>query len=322
MTLTMVCTIVFHANNRREEIILNKVNEIYFESTFKNISDKGTLTLPRKVKFFDKNNVRDVFRKGDALTVLFGYNNDFVEEFSGYVSKVSADLPIQIDFEDEMYKVKRLPVNFSSPNITLEALFKEVVPGYELDILEDVALGPVVLEDTQVGSVLEKLQQDFGLYTYMVGKKVVCGKYYADDSQEEAIIFNLERDCVSTALNYKAKEDVLIRIRAVSTFNNGEKLEIDGIGDADGNERKLIFFNITLKAELERLARSEYEKYKVDKMEGYFTAFGIPSVRHGLKCQLISELYKDREGVYYIEGVKKTFGIGGIRQEVQLGNKV
>jgi len=45
-------------------------------------------------------------------------------------------------------------------------------------------------------------------------------------------------------------------------------------------------------------------------------------VRHGLKCVLDSSLYTDRKGTYYIEAVKKTFDINGIRQEISVGEKV
>lgn len=321
MTVTQTCKIIFHKNDRREEIIIYKVTAIEYESSFKEMTDRGSLTLPRNIPYFDKNNIRDVFRSGDALTIYFGYDGNNFKEFEGYISMVSADIPIVLQFEDEMYKIRKLPVNFSSKSTTLENLLKTIIPGYEIDVLEGVNLGMVRLAKTQVGPVLEKLKSDWGLYTYMQGKKVVCGKYYADDSKEAAVNFHLEKNCVSTALNYKNKEDILLKIKVVSTLKNGKKIEVDNIGDSDGNERQLTFYNIEVKAELERLGKLEYQKYKVDRFDGSLTAFGIPVVRHGLKCKLTSALYKDREGIYFIEKVAKTFSINGIRQEVTLGDK-
>ena len=322
MTLAQTCKVVFHKNERREEIVLTRVTEIEFESTWKEPTSRGSLTLPRNVKFFNKNKVRDTFRRGDAITIYFGYDGNNVKEFEGYVTEVSADIPILIKFEDEMFKVKTIPVNFSSANVTLENLFKTLLPNYELDILEGVNLGAVRMANTQIGPVIEKLKSDWGLYTYMRGKTVVCGKYYADDTNRNKVKFHLERNCVSTSLNYKNKEDVQIKIKVVSTLANGTKLEVDNIGDKDGNERQLTFYNITVKAELERLGKLEYQKYKVDRFDGSFVAFGIPSVRHGLKCELFSALYEDREGIYYIEKIQKSFSDSGIRQTITLGDKV
>lgn len=321
MTLAMTCKIEFPSNARRDAIVMHQVSELEFESSFKEMTDRGSLTLPRKVKFFDRYKVKEMFRRGDTLRIWFGYDGNNVLEFEGYVTEVSADMPIIIKFEDEMHNIKRMAVNFSAANVTLEQLLKAIIPGYDIDALEGVQLGGVRLPNTTVGPVLTKLQSDWGIYTYMKGKQVVSGKYYADDSDTETVAFHLERNCVSTALNYRNKEDVMLRIKCVSTLANGQKLEVDGIGDADGNERVLTFYNVTLKAELKRLGLIEYEKYKQDRYDGSFTAFGIPSVRHGMKCQITSELYGERNGVYYIEKVVKSFGGGGIRQEITLGDK-
>jgi hypothetical protein len=318
----MTCKIVFHKNERRTDIILNRATEIEIESTWKEMTDRGSLTLPRNVRYFDKYNVREVFRKGDAVTIYFGYDGNNEKEFEGYIAEVSADIPIVIKFEDEMFNVRKIPVNFSSANIGLKELLQKIIPGYEIDALEGVQLGAVRLSKTGIGAVLEKLQSDWGLYTYMRGKTVVCGKYYVDESEYDAISFNLERNCVSTALNYKKKEDVSLKIRVVSTLSNGQKIEVDNIGDKDGNERQLTFYNIEIRAELERLGKLEYEKYKVDKFEGSFAAFGIPTLRHGLKVSIKSNLYNDRNGNYYIEKVVKKFSSSGIRQDITLGDKV
>jgi len=322
MIYALTCNIVFKANDRRGDIVITRCTEILVESTWKERTTRATLVLPRNVRFFDKHKVGEVFRRGDGVQIYFGYNgyNDFV--FEGYISSVSADIPITIEFEDEMFKVGKLPVNFSSGNVSLDKLLATIAPGYEVDALEGVQLGAVRLAKTQVGPVLEKLQSDWGLYTYMRDKKIVCGKYYAGDTNIPIPVFHLERNCVSTALNYKKREDISLKIKAVSTLRNGTKIEVTDIGDREGNERTLTFYNITLKAELTRLAKLEYEKYKVDRFDGSFTTFGIPPVKHGMKVSIESTLYGDRNGIYYVEKVVKRFGSGGIRQEITLGDKV
>jgi hypothetical protein len=322
MTLAMVCRIVFHKNDRRDEIILNKVTEIEFESTFKETTSRGSLIMPRNVGYFNKHKVRDVFRKGDALTIYMGYDRKLIQEFTGYITEVAADIPITIKFEDEMFRIRQLPVNLSSPSITLEKLLKTIIPGYEVDVLEQVELGSVRLSQTQVGPVLDKIKSEWGFYTYVVGKKVICGKYYADDTKDAPVYFHLEKNCVSTSLNYKRADDIRIKFFYSSTIGKGQKISVE-VGDKDFDvEVKAAFNYIKLKEELQKLAERDYRKAKVDRFDGSFTAFGIPSVRHGLKCVLDSSLYEDRTGHYFIEGVKKSFSSGGYRQEITLGEKV
>lgn len=324
MTLPMNCQIVFAKNDRRSGIVLTQATEIIVDSSWKLLTSTAEIVIPRKVKFFDKNNVREVFRRGDFVTISFGYKGNNVEEFRGYITEVSADIPIRIKLQDEMWKLKQVPVNFSSPNINLKDLLTSIAPGYKIDALEGVQIGSVRFPKTTVAEVLEKLQQEpWKLDTYFKninGSPVlVCGKYYADDSDVAKVNFNLERNCVSSSLNYVRKDDLQILIKGVSTLSNGTKIEVD-FGDKEGQTRQLTHYNKT-KSELEILVKLDFEKCKQDRVDGSFTAFGIPSVKHGQKADLTSFLYDDRDGIYYIEGVQKTFNREGIRQIIKLDQK-
>lgn len=324
MTLAMNCHIVFAKTDHREEIILTQVTEITIESSWSLLTATAEITLPRKIKFFDKNKVRDIFRRGDFVTIAFGYNGINKEEFRGYITEVAADIPIKIKLQDEMWKLKQIPVNFSSPNISLKDLLTTICPGYKIDALEGVQIGSVRFPKTTVSAVLDKLNgEPWKLKAYVKTideiPVLVCGKEYSDDSNIEKEYFHLEKNCVSSSLNYVRKEDLLILIKGVSTLVNGSKIEAE-FGDKNGEQRQLTHYNKT-KQELEVLVKLDYEKYKQDKFDGSFTAFGIPSVKHGMKANLTSDLYDDRNGVYYIEGVTKSFGRAGIRQEIKLDAK-
>lgn len=316
----MTAKVVFAKTRGRKEIVLHQVNEVRVVSTFKEMTGLADITLPRKVRFFDKNNVKDVFRPGDPVVVSLGYDGQLKQEFSGYVASVSADIPILIRCQDEMWKVKRLPVNFSAASTTLEKLLKTICPGYAVDALEGVALGGVRFARTTVGQVLEKLRQDFGLFAYMDGKKLVCGKYYSRQTAQPSLTFNLERNVANNGLTYRNKEDIIVKIKAVSMMRNGRKIEAE-IGEEGGDRLDLTYYNIEVKAELERMVKADYEKRKQDGFDGSITGFGAPTAFHGWKAKLTSVLYPDRNGTYFIEGVEKVFGEGGFRQNIKLGEK-
>ncbi|WKW46723.1 hypothetical protein P3875_01230 [Myroides sp. JBRI-B21084] len=319
----MCCKIVISKNDQRKtEKVLYKVNEIEFRKSFKEFISKGSFTIPKNNLFRSKANLDDWFQVGDAIAIYWGYNGILKEEFTGYITRVNYDIPINIEFEDEMFKIKKLPVNFSSKNTSLENLLKSIIPNYEINVLEGVNLGSVRYANTTVGAVLDKLNSsDLNLKTWVDGKTVFCGKYYSAMTESPIIPFHLERNCVSTSLNYRRKEDIKVKIKAISTLYNGKKITVENIGDKDGNEVNLGFYNITAVAELKELAQKEYERFKQDRFDGSFTTFGTPTVKHGMKVQLDSSLLDGRNGIYYVEGVSKTFNINGIRQEITLGNK-
>lgn len=323
----MVCRITFPETESRPELVLRNINGVHIESGWKRLTDTAELVLPRKAIYLEQGKTRvnfyeikQYFKKGDPVIIELGYNGNYVQEFAGYITHVSADIPVKIKMEDEMYRVKKLPVNISFPKTSLKNLIQKIAPGYEIDVLE-IQLGALKFAKTTAAKVLEYLKDEYSLYSYFDGKKLLVGKVYADDSDLAPVDLDLEKNVVNNNLNYKNKDDVLIRINAVSTLSSGSKIEVT-IGDENGEERQLTYYNITLKAELTKLANEDFKKYKVDGFTGAITAFGIPFFKHGMKANLNSDLYPDRKGLYYIEETIVDWSESGYRRKGQLGEKV
>lgn len=322
MTLAMNARITFPEFNGRREIILDKVSSVEIESSFKLLTDRAVIKLPRNVKLFDKTKVREVFRRSAPVIIELGYNGEYVKEFEGYITQVSASIPIEITCEDEMYKLKQLPVNISFKTVTLKKLLETIAPNYSIDALEGAVLGGIRFPNTNAAAVLDKLSKDpYNLYSYMKEKQLVCGKYYSDDSEEETVNFHLERSTVSNELNYKNAEDIILKIKGVSVLSNGSKVTAE-TGEDGGDEYQLTYYNIEDKAEVQKMVEKDYETKKRGGLDGSFTSFGVPSVRHGLKVNLTSSLYPERTGTYYVESVKKNFSKSKYRQDITLGGAV
>lgn len=321
MVLIMCAELVFPQIRDRAEITIRRPSEVKIQTSWKELTDRCEIMLPRNVRDFNKQSVKQVFRTGDPVIVKLGYNGQLIKEFSGYVIQVSADIPIVIKCEDEMWKLKQLPVNFSAKSTTLDGLLKSVCPGYSIDAMEGVQLGTIRLTKTTVAKVLEKLKEKFGLYAYMKEKQLVVGKYYADDTTVKPVKFNLEKNVVDNNLQYRSREEIMLEIKGTSKLVKGKKLEYV-MGTPGGDRLELSYYNIKVMADLIKLVKADYDKRMADGFDGSFTAFGIPSVRHGWKVDLTSTLYPDRVGMYYIEGVEKTFGSNGYRQAIKLGDKV
>ena len=299
---------------------IRKVNSIRIAESFKDISSKAEIVLPKNVKLFQNNAIRDVFKRGHRVTIDYGYDNRFKREFEGYITSVSADVPIMIKCEDEMWKIKQIPVNFSASKTTLLQLLTTICPGYQIDCLEGVELGSIRLSKTTVAAVLDKLNSDFGLWTYMKGKTIVCGKYYSDDSAIPPVRFNLDR-VASNSLQYRIADELPVKVKGTSIRAKGEKLEFE-FGEDGGDIMNLSYYNIPTKEALEKLVNQDYQRRKVDGFSGSFTAFGIPTIDHGFKADISSILYPERSGQYYVDSLVKEYSTAGIRRAITLGRKV
>jgi len=321
MYLAMVAKIVFPKTEHREELVINQPESVKIESGWEMLTDKATITMARNVHVFDKNRVRDLFKREDKVIIHLGYNGVLIKEFEGVITKVTADTPVVIECEDIMYLLKKHPVNISLKSANLTTLIEKIVPeGFKTEVF-DVDLGTKRFPKTTVSKVLEKLQEDYNLYSYIKnGDTLVVGKIYSDDTEVETFDFNI--NVVSNGLKYKRKEDIQIEVEAISTLKSGGKIEVK-IGDENGEKRQLSYYNITDKEKLKELAEIDYAKYKIDGFEGNIVTWGIPSVQHGWKALVVSKQYPDRSGTYYIKRVTKIFDSSPkYRQTIELDKRV
>lgn len=328
MTYAMATKITFPAFNGRRELVIRKVSEVHTSTTYKQLVQTGEIVLPRNIKFFDndtqlnKSDIRKIFRAGDPVIIEMGYGTDenLVKEFEGYVGYISADVPIKIKLEDEMWNLKKIKVNYSSANVTLSKLLADICPNYKIDALEGVSLGAVRFANTTVHKVLEKLTQDpWHLYSYFDGKTLVSGKYYSDDTSLQPASFVLEK-MPENNLVYKSNE-VPLKITGKSILPDGKKLEAS-VGEDGGDIMTLSYYNIPTVKELETKIQIDYDRRKAGGYSGSFSSYGRPSVKPGMKADITSNRYPDRSGLFYIEAVNKDFVAPKYRQVIKLGGKV
>ena len=320
--LIMNAKVVFKATESHPEFYIRRISEVEIESSWKMICSTAQVVLPRNIKDFNQNKVKDWFKRGDKVEIYlcYGLDEDLILEFSGYITQVSADYPITIKLEDEMWRLKQIPVNFSSKNEKLKSFVQKYVTDYPILIDAEAPLGAVNIKNKTLGEVFKKFQEDLSLYPFIRNGKLVVAKPYSDVS-DKIPVFDLERNCVSNDLNYLSKEERTVKVVAESVQNfakTKKKLKFE-LGDPDPKTTINKTLSVTTLNDLQAEVRRIYDLYKKEGFDGSFTTFGTPSVQHGQKVKITSSLYNDREGIYYIDSIKKKFSRDGYRQEIELG---
>lgn len=298
------------------DLVFRVVNQVSIKSSWKELIDRCTITLPKNIRLQGKD-LRNFIKAGQKVTVKLGYDGDLKTEFEGFVASFKTDIPFQVICEDAVWQLKQIPINKTYRTVKLASLLSDMLPnGFEFNCL-DSELGPVRIDRQTVTGVLRDLRDKRAISSFMRGGKLEAGYPYPLSPPKR--IYHNQKNLVSTDLEYKTKDQVRIRVKAVSIQPDNKKLEVE-IGDPEGALRTLHFFNLG-ETELKETAKREAEKLRYEGYRGSITAFGVPFISHGDIAVLQDGERPERNGEYYVDSVETTFGMQGFRRKIQLGPK-
>jgi len=299
------------------KFVFDFANEVTIQTSWKRLTDTATITLPRKLKWQDKF-IKDEVKKGDEVEIKLGYDFNLVTEFSGFVTQVRNGVPVQIQCEDAMWKLKQTNVTKSWRSVRLPQMLKEILPaGTKLNAL-DADLGPFRISKVSVAKVLEELRRQYGFCSFFRDGVLVVGFPYSQvTATRGAYVF--EENIKDDRLEYRKNDDVKIKVRAVSMLPGGGSIEQE-IGDADGELHSLHFYNLST-AQLKESAKQESARLRYEGFRGGFEAFGDPFIRHSDISDLSSSEYPERNGAYLVDETRVSWGLQGYQRELKLGPK-
>jgi len=314
-TYALYGEIKFPAYEGRQAFRIRRFSECKIESSWKSLTDTAEITIPRKVKDFDRLSVSEWFREGDPVEIWLGYDGNLSLEFQGYIKKVPEGIPLVISCECEMYQLKRSTVSVSKQDCSLKQLLTEIAPGYTV-ICDDVRLGNIRFSKMSPSQIMEELQKN-GIYCWFEGKELHA--FGTSKSDVDPVKILIERTAAESLKQHEIEKTLVIMslIR-----KKGKKLRVE-VGDKEASKRitREVSGIELSEAELRREADKIYESSKQPGIDGDLTLFGIPRVHHGYRIDLKSILYPERKGIYYIDAVTKTFSSQGYRQVCKLGLK-
>lgn len=319
--------------NATDGLEFDFVTELTIDSSWENLTDTATLVFPRKIRYKRNGEVirnivqgnNALFKRGDAFKADIGYGVQVAERFRGYVSNITPRNPLLFSFEDGMYLLKQEFINnFSSPDITLDALLTNIMPSsFPFRTNANVNLGRIRITRSSVANVLRFLRDQYGIISYVRDGQLVSGVAYDTRNLNELTLhdINLENVGIDTSdLTFVRDDDQHIKVRAVSIFDDNTKIEVV-VGDDNGAERTQYFYGVD-RATLELYAEEQLEKFKYTGFEGSFTTFVNPYIQHGDAIRLQSDKIPDANGVYLVKRVVTRSGVLGGRQTVELDVKI
>lgn len=316
-------------------ITLNQVNEIEVRSSWRDLTDTATITLPRNLNY-RLERLDQVIKRDDPVTIKVGFNGNLTTEFEGYVKEVEPNTPVKIYCEDEMLKLKRGHYTKVWKKLKLEEIIKEIAPGYKYEI-EDATL-TYLAKNKSAAEVLLDLRE-YGVFTYF--RKIngqltlYSGFPYSFNFSEHT--YHMQKNIRENDLKFRMAIDpsdpsssIRIQVKAIANLPNGKKTieyfpsedKVSGAEIITMNYSELSSDEKTRKKLLLQYAEAEFKKYNVDGYRGSITGFAIPVVRHGDQVKIIDARYPEREGKYLVDRTTVQFGEVYLKRRVELGPKV
>lgn len=351
--------------------------------TWKDLTNKGKLTLPKNLYYKDQNNRVQplhgtniniggfsevpLFLRGDKVFLTAGYKyydrlgNEVIDDaiiFQGFISKVHSQIPIELELEDNMWKLKQTP----APTLTfketdsLEYILKILLngTGFTHKALTTTTFGEFQIGNESVAQVLQRMQKTYGFEFYFRGTELRGGLIIYIESDAETQLFRFQQNIINDDLQYMRKDDIVLsaiahntiientgrtckdgtaktkhtRLEVLVTIKNGIRTDKqinkgDIVPENIEGERRTFFFpgakNVT---ELADLAYNKMIQYYYTGLRGTFTTFGIPFVQQGDNADIKDPILPERDGIYKIKAVEYSGGINGLRQTIHLDYKL
>lgn len=287
---------------------------IHIENSTEKISDNAKVTLPREFRQVQQDNqnksfagerLLDFIKVGDKIKIEFGYDDDLQPEFEGYITKIGAEIPIELECEDEMYQLKKMkPINKTFSNVSLKKFLEFIAPGYKIECFE-THLGKIALENITPYSALQEVKNKYPFKFFFRGK-TLCAGLGNDFNIHNQHDFNLNRNVRKGGdLKYETKDDRKFWIKAISKQKGTSKEVTYEFGDKGESERTLHCPLNLNKAQLKKYAEDYYKKLRYDGYGGGFDSWCYPRTKAGDSANLTDPNYSDkhRDGIYYINEV-------------------
>ncbi len=294
-------------------------------SSWQDLTNTAMFTLPRKVSQLN-DLLPNLIQTGNQVTIRLGYDAELVQEFTGYVTDIGGKVPVEIQCQDLMWKLKQMEVSHAWKKTNLQQVIKKIVPADIPTDVESMEVGDLRVSKLSVAAVLEKLKEMYGIVSFVRNGTLHVGTAYNESWRNDAakkVYYHFQKNIIDNDLKFRQKKDVKVKLECISHQSNGtiEKYTYpENAGDAElhtlhagGNLKK---------AALKKFAQAHYNKFLYSGFRGSFTTFGEPFCDHGFIAALEDGIYPEHDGNYLIDKVLIKFGIRGYRREITLGGKV
>lgn len=294
-----------------------------------NSSCKLKIPVSARLKYAGTKNTESVqtakqFSRGDKIKVRLGYNDDLHLEFEGFIYRVNLATPIEIECEGYEFLLRSKCETKTWAKTTLKEVLQYIISGTEIKLSEKVPSVDftkyVIPANITKLEALQMVKEKYGVTVFFMGNILYAGLAYVID--KGTVKYKLGHNTIKDdELKYREADDVQLKVKAVWVKPNNTKVEAE-VGDPQGSQRTLFFYDVSSVEQLKKLAAEEIQKYKYSGYEGKITTFLQPYAEPGMKAMLMDPKFAERDGTYYITKTTLKADRSGGRRTVEISVKL
>ncbi len=310
-----------------------RCNALKIERCIREVASIAKIKVPVSAALKDKSGkmtaieLPKAIKRGNAVTIELYYKEypKYKTTYTGWVKRISHAYPCVIECED-LFPLREVQVQKSWESVTVKEVLSYLLSGSGISADSsntDITLSPYTIKKGDAAFALQKLAEDTGMCAYrQADGSLYFGLAYAPVNGTVKYVLTGDETNVAdaTGLKYHLASETTAKIKAVNINGDNSRTEVT-VGDDDGPERTLHFYNIASESELKERATEELQKFKFDGYEGDLKTLLIPKVDIGYTA-VISDPKFERTGSYFVEKVTTELSDSGAKRTVEISIKL
>ena len=222
------------------------VNHWEFSNNWEDLSAQGKIIFPKNIyvrdtktnkryPLFGKNKATgEMFKKGDKVKIQTQYiywdenlnekRTPLTTIVEGFISNVKIEMPVTLEFEDNMYLLKKTPMINKSYNgsQSIESILNEALQvtnstfgtNFKCETTSKTLVSwdnsLLTAENETLATFLAKLKKDAFIFTYFRGDTLRVGRSVYIDAEAQTKTFEFQNNIISSDLSFKRKDDMVL----------------------------------------------------------------------------------------------------------------
>lgn len=262
-------------------------------------------------------------KRGDEVLVLFGYDGTLVNEFQGFVERISTDGgSISLHCEDAVYKFRKAVGDKQFKDADVKTILQYIcsqVGGFSLSCDYSFQYDSFVVRNMTGYDVIKKIQEETKANVYVRDAVLHLHPQYKEITGSAK--YSFQDNIEESELEYKNAEDRIVKVIVEGKGKDGKVIR-ETAGRDGGDQVSKKVDGVSIQSTLQNLAAEQLKIKSYSGYSGSFTGWLLPYCNAGYRVTISDSDYEFKNGDYYVTEVESSISNSGGKRKITVGRKI